>query len=156
MLTSCLRAADVDRLRPSQQAPLLQACASTLFPGVPTFQMDPSPRGSAPGRQSRKRTLTFLSFPGGGRRLPPDVLRGWPPWKCTSFPRTRGTHCTVTVGVRPKERVRDSEALAQWRLGYMQQRASCQWAAGTKAGHISWALCSPEPPAIQGRNGPNK
>lgn len=73
MLTVCLRATDVDGLRPSQRAPLLQACASTLFPGVPTFQMDPSPRGSAPGRQSRKRKLTFLSFPGGGRRLPPDA-----------------------------------------------------------------------------------
>lgn len=75
MLTVCLRAADVDRLRPSQQAPLLQACVSTLFPVVPTFQMGPFLRGSAPGRQSRKRKLTSLSCPemGGGCYLMPPL-----------------------------------------------------------------------------------
>lgn len=104
MLTGCLRAADVDRLRPSQQAPLLQACVSTLFPVVPTFQMGPSLRGSAPGRQSRRRKLTSLSL---GHSL-----------------------IQLQLGLTPRERAEDSGALAEWRLGYIQHCVSCQWAAG--------------------------
>lgn len=63
MLTSCLRAADVDRLRPSQQAPLLQACASTLFPGCAHFSDGPFSQRICSWKTKQEENANFSKFP---------------------------------------------------------------------------------------------